>query len=192
MEDISLEALQRTLEGLDLDDEQRTRLEAFLNEKQLVGELELEDFENLGEVGSGNGGVVYKVLHRTSNLIMARKMIHLDVKPAIRNQIIRELKVLHQCNSPHIVGFYGAFYSDGEINICMEYMVVRATRSIPYHRQPSPPLAGWWLTRPGPQKGGPHFRTDSGKGHHCGSQGAAVPARKAPNHSQRLVELGQD
>jgi len=44
------------------------------------------------------------------------------VKPAIKKQIIRELKVLHECNSPHIVGFYGAFYSDGEISICMEYM----------------------------------------------------------------------
>jgi len=31
--------------------------------------------------------------------------------------------VLHECNSPYIVGFYGAFYSDGEISICMEYMV---------------------------------------------------------------------
>ena len=29
---------------------------------------------------------------------------------------------MHECNSPHIVGFYGAFYSEGEINICMEYM----------------------------------------------------------------------
>ena len=45
------------------------------------------------------------------------------MKPTIRNQIIRELRVLHECNSPHIVGFYGAFCSDGEINICMEYMV---------------------------------------------------------------------
>lgn len=50
------------------------------------------------------------------------KLIHLEVKPAIRNQILRELTVLHECNSPYIVGFYGAFNSDGEINICMEYM----------------------------------------------------------------------
>ncbi|XP_073743383.1 dual specificity mitogen-activated protein kinase kinase 2 isoform X6 [Callorhinus ursinus] len=53
---------------------------------------------------------------------MARKLIHLEIKPAIRNQIIRELQVLHECNSPYIVGFYGAFYSDGEISICMEHM----------------------------------------------------------------------
>jgi len=51
------------------------------------------------------------------------QLIHLEIKPAVRNQIIRELMVLHECNSPYIVGFYGAFYSDGEISICMEYMV---------------------------------------------------------------------
>ncbi len=33
------------------------------------------------------------------------------------------LKVLHQCNSPYIVGFYGAFAVEAHINICMEYMV---------------------------------------------------------------------
>jgi serine/threonine protein kinase len=38
------------------------------------------------------------------------QLIHLEVKPAIKKQILRELKVLHDCNSPHIVGFYGAFY----------------------------------------------------------------------------------
>ncbi|KAF6030346.1 MAP2K1 [Bugula neritina] len=35
---------------------------------------------------------------------------------------MRELEILHDCNSPYIVGFYGAFYSKGDINICMEYM----------------------------------------------------------------------
>lgn len=72
--------------------------------------------------GQGNGGVVMKVRHKSTGLIMARKLIHLEVKPAIKKQIIRELKVLHECNFAHIVGFYGAFYSDGEISICMEYM----------------------------------------------------------------------
>ena len=49
-------------------------------------------------------------------------MIRLEVKAAIRTQILRELTVLHECNSPYMVGFYGAFNSDGEISICMEYM----------------------------------------------------------------------
>ncbi|XP_061577766.1 dual specificity mitogen-activated protein kinase kinase 1 isoform X2 [Cololabis saira] len=105
----NLEALQKKLEELELDEQQRKRLEAFLTQKQKVGELKDDDFEKICELGAGNGGVVFK-------------LIHLEIKPAIRNQIIRELQVLHECNSPYIVGFYGAFYSDGEISICMEHM----------------------------------------------------------------------
>lgn len=106
-----------------MDDTQRRRIEVFLCQKEKIsGDLGDDDFEKLGELGSGNGGVVMKVKHKSSGLIMARKLIHLEVKPAIKKQIIRELKVLHECNFAHIVGFYGAFYSDGEISICMEYM----------------------------------------------------------------------
>lgn len=119
----NLEALQKKLEELELDEQQRKRLEAFLTQKQKVGELKDDDFEKISELGAGNGGVVFKVSHKPSGLVMARKLIHLEIKPAIRNQIIRELQVLHECNSPYIVGFYGAFYSDGEISICMEHMV---------------------------------------------------------------------
>ena len=57
-----------------------------------------------------------------ADVVMARKMIHLEIKPKIREQILRELRVLHECNSPDIVGFYGSFYADGEINLLMEYM----------------------------------------------------------------------
>uniref|UniRef100_A0A671WMG8 Dual specificity mitogen-activated protein kinase kinase 2 n=1 Tax=Sparus aurata TaxID=8175 RepID=A0A671WMG8_SPAAU len=118
----NLEALQKKLGELDLDEQQRKRLEAFLTQKAQVGELKDEDFDPICELGAGNGGVVNKVRHKPSGLVMARKLIHLEIKPAIRNQIIRELQVLHECNSPYIVGFYGAFYSDGEISICMEHM----------------------------------------------------------------------
>ncbi|KAJ3594911.1 hypothetical protein NHX12_004216 [Muraenolepis orangiensis] len=134
----NLEALQKKLEELDLDDQQKKRLEAFLTQKAKVGELKDDDFHRICELGAGNGGVVNKVCHKPSGYIMARKLIHLEIKPAIRNQIIRELQVLHECNSPYIVGFYGAFYSDGEISICMEHMdggsldqVLKEARRIP-------------------------------------------------------------
>lgn len=42
--------------------------------QKLGGELIDEDFEKLGELGVGNGGVVAKVLHKPSGLIMARKV----------------------------------------------------------------------------------------------------------------------
>jgi mitogen-activated protein kinase kinase 1 len=85
-------------------------------------ELREEDVEKIVELGYGNGGVVDKVRHIPTGIVMARKLIHLEVKPAVRNQIMRELKVLHDCNSPFIVGFFGAYYLDREISICMEYM----------------------------------------------------------------------
>lgn len=116
----SIDQLTETIETLDMDENARMRIKVFLSQKEKIGELSDQDLEKLGELGSGNGGVVMKVRHKPTGLIMARKMIHLEVKPAIKKQICRELKVLHECNFPHIVGFYGAFYSDGEISICME------------------------------------------------------------------------
>lgn len=90
----------------------------FLN----IQETRPSDFIPLKMLGQGNGGVVWKVRHTKTDLIMARKMIHLEIKPRIREQILRELRVLHECNSPEIVGFFGSFYADGEINLLMEYM----------------------------------------------------------------------
>ena len=75
----------------------------------------------------------------SSPLPSPSQLIHLEIKPAIRNQIIRELQVLHECNSPYIVGFYGAFYSDGEISICMEHMVSAPWRAA---GGPCPPPSG--------------------------------------------------
>lgn len=49
-------------------------------------------------------------------------MIHVEKKRAVRKQILRELQIMHDCSSPYIVSFYGAFMVDMEICMCMEYM----------------------------------------------------------------------
>jgi len=72
---MSIDAIQERLEELEMDDEQRKRLESFLGQKEKVGELCDEDFEKLGELGAGNGGVVMKVRHKKYGLIMARKVL---------------------------------------------------------------------------------------------------------------------
>ena len=72
-----MEAIKKKLAELELDETQFERLEMFLSmrEKVLaVGELNTDDFEKLEELGAGNGGVVTKVLHKPSNLTMARKV----------------------------------------------------------------------------------------------------------------------
>lgn len=72
----NLEALQKKLGELDLDEQQRKRLEAFLTQKAQVGELKDDDFEPICELGAGNGGVVHKVRHKPSRLVMARKVMY--------------------------------------------------------------------------------------------------------------------
>jgi len=38
---------------------------------------------------------------------------------------VRELGIMQECNSPYIVGYYGAFMSDNnDVVMCMEYMNV--------------------------------------------------------------------
>lgn len=37
---------------------------------------------------------------------------------------MREMQFLHDCNSKHIVSYYGAFMQGDDISICMEYMEV--------------------------------------------------------------------
>ena len=69
-----MEALQQKLQELDIDDQQRERLEEFLSQKQKMGELLEEDFNKLGELGAGNGGVVTKVVHKNTQIVMARKV----------------------------------------------------------------------------------------------------------------------
>ncbi|PAA63456.1 hypothetical protein BOX15_Mlig032359g1, partial [Macrostomum lignano] len=108
----------------DLDESQRKRLAEFVQRKRSIGELRHEDFDDIAELGAGSSGVVQRVLHRPTRQAMARKLIHLEIKPSVRAQIIRELEVLHSCNSPYIIGYFGAYFVDSSatICICMEYM----------------------------------------------------------------------
>lgn len=58
----------------------------------------------------------------TTGIIMAMKEIRLELDEAKFAAIIMELDILHRCVSPFIVDFYGAFFQEGAVYICMEYM----------------------------------------------------------------------
>lgn len=107
----------------DMSEAEQSRLKLFADQRDSIGDIGDNDLETLGDIGSGNGGVVKKVRHIRTQLIMARKIIHSELmKPETKKQIVRELTILNQCNFPHIIGFYRAFESAGAISICMEYM----------------------------------------------------------------------
>ncbi|KAF2274663.1 kinase-like protein [Westerdykella ornata] len=57
-----------------------------------------------------------------TGVIMAMKEMRLELEDAKFASIIMELDVLHRCISPNIVDFYGAFFQEGAVYICMEYM----------------------------------------------------------------------
>ena len=71
-----------------------------------------ESTTHVSAPGSGN----------TTGLVMAMKEIRLELDEAKFAAIIMELDILHRCISPFIVDFYGAFFQEGAVYICMEYM----------------------------------------------------------------------
>ncbi|RMZ84458.1 hypothetical protein DV738_g485, partial [Chaetothyriales sp. CBS 135597] len=86
-------------------------------------DLRSEDLIVLKELGAGNGGTVSKVMHATTKVVMARKIIRVDAKENVRKQIVRELQVGQNCNSPYVITYYGAFQNEArDIVLCMEYM----------------------------------------------------------------------
>jgi len=57
-----------------------------------------------------------------TGIVMAMKEIRLELDDAKFAAIIMELDVLHRCVSPYIIDFYGAFFQEGAVYICMEFM----------------------------------------------------------------------
>ncbi|KAK5297034.1 MAP kinase kinase Wis1 [Cryomyces antarcticus] len=58
----------------------------------------------------------------TTGIVMAMKEIRLELDDAKFAAIIMELDILHRCISPFIVDFYGAFFQEGAVYICLEFM----------------------------------------------------------------------
>lgn len=101
--------LSLSSEGIDFSNGYSSRI--------TLAELEFQE-----ELGHGNYGNVSKVLHKPTNVIMAMKGVRLELDEAKFRQILMELEVLHKCQSPYIVDFYGAFFIEGAVYMCMEYM----------------------------------------------------------------------
>lgn len=114
--------------------------------------ISLDEVDRLEELGKGNYGTVYKVRHsrpqmrkpgtglggivsrshgqdddiirhdNLSGVTMAMKEIRLELDEAKFAQIIMELDILHRCVSPFIIDFYGAFFQEGAVYMCVEFM----------------------------------------------------------------------
>ncbi|EFC38137.1 predicted protein [Naegleria gruberi] len=83
--------------------------------------MSLNDLETLHMLGKGSSGNVYLVSHKASGQFLALKYISVfdDQK---RKTIINELQTLYTASSEFLIGFFGAFYQEGNIQIALEYM----------------------------------------------------------------------
>lgn len=69
--------MSRALGDLELSEQQKGNMETFLDEKRKIceqGEMKEQHLVRQAELGFGNGGVVLKVLHKPTGIIMARKV----------------------------------------------------------------------------------------------------------------------
>jgi mitogen-activated protein kinase kinase len=61
-------------------------------------------------------------LESRAGKVMAMKEIRLELDDAKFTTILKELVILHECVSPFIIDFYGAFFQEGAVYMCIEYM----------------------------------------------------------------------
>ncbi|XP_030832379.1 dual specificity mitogen-activated protein kinase kinase 5 isoform X2 [Strongylocentrotus purpuratus] len=98
------------------------RHDAELREILASGRIVETDILHLEVLGRGHSGQVYKAKHVPTNNVMAVKVIPLDITPEAQKEILSELQILYKCDSPFIIGFYGAFFTENRISICTEFM----------------------------------------------------------------------
>ncbi|KAI0802483.1 kinase-like domain-containing protein [Xylaria sp. FL0064] len=57
-----------------------------------------------------------------SGTIMAMKEMRLELDETKLGTIVKELVILHECVSPYVIDFYGAFFQESAVYMCIEYM----------------------------------------------------------------------
>ena len=109
---------------------ERTAAALAQNETQQVlpspaGEIvAMGDLIDVGILGSGSFGVVKLVEHARSGEQFALKVLQaVDLDDVVaRRQVLMEISALFSCACPYVVRFYGAFFVDRRINLCLEFM----------------------------------------------------------------------
>lgn len=94
----------------------------------------LFELEKLAVLGHGNGGTVYKVLHKSTSSIYALKVLRFnDGSDGVRRQATREAEILKLVDSPFVVRCCSIFHNNGvaavddgttagDLSFVMEYM----------------------------------------------------------------------
>ncbi|EGZ76595.1 kinase-like protein [Neurospora tetrasperma FGSC 2509] len=85
-----------------------------LSRQASASDADVSDISPLSPVTAAARGI--------SGKVMAMKEIRLELDESKFSTILKELVILHECASPYIIDFYGAFYQEGAVYMCIEYM----------------------------------------------------------------------
>ncbi|KAK5873119.1 hypothetical protein PBY51_013761 [Eleginops maclovinus] len=88
-----------------------------LSEDSLTKEPE-EVFDVLEKLGEGSYGCVFKAHYKETGEIVAIKQVPVE---SDLQEIIKEISIMQQCNSPHVVRYYGSYFKNSDLWIVMEY-----------------------------------------------------------------------
>ena len=94
--------------------------ETFFDENNTERPL-TEIFNMEFKIGKGSYGSVYKAVHRESAQSYAIKQIPLDSEDF--EDIIKEISIMQQCDSPFIVKYYASYFKVTDLWIVMEYCI---------------------------------------------------------------------
>jgi serine/threonine kinase 3 len=92
-------------------------MDSILNEESLAKPLD-EVFEIVCKIGKGSYGNVFKALHKETGQTVAIKQVPVE---SDLQEIIKEISIMQQCDSPYIVKYYGSYFKDNDLWIVMEY-----------------------------------------------------------------------
>ncbi|KAM4741534.1 serine/threonine-protein kinase 4-like [Anableps anableps] len=88
-----------------------------LSEDSLTKQPE-EVFDVLEKLGEGSYGCVFKANHKETGEIVAIKQVPVETD---LQEILKEITIMQQCNSPHVVRYYGSYFKNRDLWIVMEY-----------------------------------------------------------------------
>ncbi|EDO42845.1 predicted protein [Nematostella vectensis] len=88
-----------------------------LSEESLTRPPE-EVFDVLEKLGEGSYGSVFKAMHKESGQVVAIKQVPVDTD---LQEIIKEISMMQQCDSPYVVKYYGSYFKNTDLWIVMEY-----------------------------------------------------------------------
>uniref|UniRef100_A0AAZ3NMT2 non-specific serine/threonine protein kinase n=1 Tax=Oncorhynchus tshawytscha TaxID=74940 RepID=A0AAZ3NMT2_ONCTS len=88
-----------------------------LSEDSLTKQPE-EVFDLLEKLGEGSYGSVFKAIHKESGQVVAIKQVPVE---SDLQEIIKEISIMQQCDSPYVVKYYGSYFKNTDLWIVMEY-----------------------------------------------------------------------